>query len=183
MANNNLIVDGFDDEKNDDLQITLETIPTIESGCLITLKGMIDTYNSSFFQSQITKVITAGYINIVFKCTYLEYIASTGLGNFTNLLKLIKAVNGDFVIADVQPKIEEYFSLLGFSQFFTLRPTITEAIDYFLQKTNPLSSVFPRVGSCPFCKKSLKFEKPAKVRCPACSSIIIIKDDGTAVLS
>ena len=123
MADNNSIVANFDDEKNDDLQITLETIPTIESGCLITLKGMIDTYNSSFFQSQITKVITAGYINIVFKCTYLDYIASTGLGNFTNLRKLIKAVNGDFVIADVQPKIEEESS---FSEIEVLEASLPD---------------------------------------------------------
>ena len=83
MADNNSIVANFDDEKNDDLQITLETIPTIESGCLITLKGMIDTYNSSFFQSQITKVITAGYINIVFKCTYLALVSSVSVFNLT----------------------------------------------------------------------------------------------------
>lgn len=182
MEENNSIVPGFDDEKNDDLTIKLEKIPTIQNGCLVSLSGIIDTYNSSYFQSKITKLITAGYINIIFKCTYLNYIASTGLGIFTNLLKLIRAVNGDFVIADIQPKIEEYFTLLGFSQFFNLKTSVVEAVDYFLKKADPTNSIFPKLGNCPYCKKMLKFEKPTKVLCPSCSSIVIIKEDGNAVL-
>ena len=102
--------------------------------------------------------------------------------NFTNLLKLIRAVNGDFVIADIQPKIEEYFSLLGFSQFFNLKPSVVEAVDYFLKKADPANSIFPKLGNCPYCKKMLRFEKPTKVLCPSCSSIVIIKEDGNAVL-
>ena len=182
MEENNSIVPGFDDDKNDDLTIKLERIPTIQNSCLVSLSGIIDTYNSSFFQSQITKIITAGYVNIIFKCTYLNYIASTGLGNFTNLLKLIRAVNGDFVIADIQPKIEEYFSLLGFSQFFNLKPSVVEAVDYFLKKADPANSIFPKLGNFRYFKNMLRFEKPTKVLCPSCSSIVIIKEDGNAVL-
>ena len=181
MDSNNTIVPGFDDEQNDDLKISLQKIPTVKNGCLVTLTGIIDTYNSSFFQNQITKVITAGYINIIFKCTFLDYIASTGLGNFTNILKIIRSVGGDFVISDIQPKIEEYFTLLGFSQFFVLRQNTQLAIDYFINKDRPGGAIFPKLSTCPVCKKTLKLEKACKVMCPSCSYILIITDTGDVI--
>lgn len=182
MDDNNAVVPGFDDDKNDDLTITLNKINTIKNGCLITLSGNIDTYNSPFFQNQITKVITAGYVNIIFKCTYLNYLSSTGLGAFTNLLKIVRVMNGDIVIADIQPKIQEYFDLLGFSQFFTLKTTLQEAAEYLNKEIVPDIQVFPKITTCPACKKSIKVTHACKVRCPGCASILKISDDGSIYL-
>ena len=62
MESNNSIVSGFDNDKDDSLKITLHKIPGVENSCMVVLEGYIDTYNSSFFQKQLTKVIGAGFL-------------------------------------------------------------------------------------------------------------------------
>ena len=54
VANNNSIITGFDDEKDDSLKIMLEKADSIPNGIFIYLNGYIDTYNSNFFQKKIT---------------------------------------------------------------------------------------------------------------------------------
>ena len=66
MESNNSLVSGFDNDKDDSLKITLRKIPGVQDGVLVILEGYIDTYNSSFFQKQLTKVINAGFSNILF---------------------------------------------------------------------------------------------------------------------
>ena len=62
MSNNN-IVPGFNDEKDDSLRINLEKVPEVENCLTIYLIGYIDTYNSSFFQKRIARVVEAGYVS------------------------------------------------------------------------------------------------------------------------
>jgi hypothetical protein len=87
-------------------------------------------------------------------------------------------MSGDIVLADVQPKIKEYFDLLGFSQFFILKPTLQEAAAYLNNETMPDVQVFPRLGICPACKKPFKVTHACKIRCPSCAVILKISDDG-----
>ena len=131
MDNNNAIVPGFDNEKDDSLTISLRKADSINKGIFVYLSGYIDTYNSSFFQKQISKVIDAGYINLVFNCSSLNYVSSTGIGSFTVFLKVVKPKGGDVVLLEIQPKVYEVFQLLGFSQFFNIKSSADEAIAYF----------------------------------------------------
>ena len=72
MTSNNNIVPGFDEERDDSLKISLEKIDSVQNGLRIYLNGYIDTYNSNFFQKKITKVVEAGYINLIFNCSALN---------------------------------------------------------------------------------------------------------------
>ena len=65
---------------------------------MIILNGYIDTYNSVYFQKQIGKVVATGFVNLIFNCSNLNYVSSTGIGSFTSFLKLVKAKNGDIYI-------------------------------------------------------------------------------------
>ena len=56
MANND-IVPGFDDEKDESLQIQLEKVAGLEGCLVLSLSGYIDTYNSNYFQKRIAKAI------------------------------------------------------------------------------------------------------------------------------
>ena len=80
MESNNSIVSGFDSDKDDSLKITLHKIPGVQNGCMVVLDGYIDTYNSSFFQKQLTKVIGAGYFNGKGKGRRYYSVRSTGEG-------------------------------------------------------------------------------------------------------
>jgi len=182
MANND-IVPGFDDEKDDSLKITLQRVTETEKCLVLTLTGYIDTYNSNFFQKRVSKAIDGGYIKLVFQCSGLNYVSSTGIGSFTTFLKAVKPKGGDLVLLDIQPKVYEVFQLLGFSQFFNIRDNFDDAVAFFqagAQSEKP--SVFPKVISCPICSKKLRAIKTGRFRCSECKTILSIDETGQVLL-
>ena len=177
MMNNNTIVPGFDDEHDESLKITLEKAESIPNGVFIYLNGHIDTYNSTFFQKKITKIVESGFINLVFNCSTLNYVSSTGIGSFTSFLKLLKPKGGDIVLLEIQPKVYEVFQLLGFSQFFNTKNSSEEAIQFFQNGTTIGDSIFPKVFGCPVCKKQLRATRAGRFRCSGCKSIIAVSEN------
>ena len=182
MVSNNTLVPGFNDEKDDSLKISLEKIDALKSGLCIYLNGYIDTYNSNFFQKKIQKVVDSGYLNLIFNCSSLNYVSSTGIGSFTAFLKMVKPQGGDIVLLDIQPKVSEVFQLLGFSQFFNIKDTLENAIAFFKSGAPATSSVFPKVFACPVCTKRLRATRAGRFRCSECKSILAIDVQGTITL-
>ena len=170
MSNNNDLVPGFNDEKDDSLKISLEKINDVDNGLVIFLNGYIDTYNSSFFQKRISKVVESGFVNLIFNCSALNYVSSTGIGSFTAFLKLI------------QPKVYEVFQLLGFYQFFNIKDSLPDAINFFKQGAPVAESIFPKIFSCPVCSKRLKATRAGRFRCSECKSILAIDQHGQVFL-
>ncbi len=181
--NNNDIVSGFDDEKDDSLKIRLQKIDNVD-GCLVLyLTGYIDTYNSNFFQKRVTKAVEGGYTKLIFNCGGLNYVSSTGIGSFTAFLKAVKPRGGDLVLLEIQPKVYEVFQLLGFSQFFNIKDNLNEAIDFF-GTTAPSggTDIFPKIFQCPICSKKLKATKSGRFRCSECKTILAIDNTGQVFL-
>ena len=182
MANNDIVA-GFDDEKDDSLKIRIERIDEAPRCLLLILTGYIDTYNSNFFQKRIQKAIESGFVRLIFQCSGLNYVSSTGIGSFTTFLKAVKPQGGDLVLLDIQPKVYEVFQLLGFSQFFNIRDSLEESIVFFnTEQPQERPSVFPKIVSCPICYKKLKAVKPGRFRCSECKSILAIDDSGQVLL-
>lgn len=181
MSNNN-IVSGFNDEKDDSLRINLEKVPEVENCLTIYLIGYIDTYNSSFFQKRIARVVEAGYVNLIFNCASLNYVSSTGIGSFTAFLKMVKPKGGDVVLLEIQPKVYEVFQLLGFSQFFNIKDSMGDAVNFFKNGAQVEESVFPKIFSCPVCSKRLKATRSGRFRCSECKSILAIDQQGSVFL-
>ena len=53
---------------------------------------------------------------------------------------MLKPRGGDLVLLEIQPKVNEVFQLLGFSQFFAIKKSLEEAVDFFkneAKKDNP----------------------------------------------
>ena len=179
---NNELVPGFDDEKDDSLKMTLEKMSEVDNCLMVILNGYIDTYNSVYFQKQIGKVVGAGFVNLIFNCSSLNYVSSTGIGSFTAFLKLVKPKGGDIVLLMVQPKVYEVFQLLGFSQFFNIKESLADSTDYFKRGAATTSSIFPKVFACPVCSKKLKATKSGRFRCSDCKSILAIDQQGQVFL-
>ena len=180
MEGNNSVVPGFDDEKDDSLSFRLMPISSVQGGCVIGLGGFIDTYNSTFFQKQVTKLVNANYVNLVFDCSNLTAIASTGFGVLTNLLKLVHVSNGEIVLAALQPSIMETIELLGFAHFFKIASNLESALTCFGNNSANYSvGVFPRMLNCPSCQKSLRAQHAGRFRCINCKTIIVISQDGS----
>ncbi len=182
MSLNNNIVAGFDDEKDDSLKINLESISDTDNCIILFLNGYIDTYNSSFFQKAVSKVVSAGYVNLIFNCAGLNYVSSTGIGAFTAFLKMVKPKGGDVVLLEIQPKVYEVFQLLGFSQFFNIKESRDIAIAYFKRDVQAPIGVFPKTFSCPMCSKKLRVGKAGRFRCSECKTILAINEQGSVSL-
>ncbi len=182
MAINNNLVPGFDDEKDDSLKISLEKPAGVDKCIILYLNGYIDTYNSSFFQKRVAKVVDAGYVNLIFNCATLNYVSSTGIGSFTAFLKMVKPKGGDIVLLEIQAKVHEVFQLLGFSQFFNIKESTDAALSFFQQETVVTVGVFPKTFSCPLCSKKLKATRAGRFRCSECKTILAIDDQGQVFL-
>ena len=182
MINSNNLVPGFNEEKDDSLKISLEKVDGVPNGLCIYLNGYIDTYNSNFFQKKIQKVVEAGFINLIFNCSSLNYVSSTGIGSFTAFLKMVKPKGGDIVLLEIQPKVYEVFQLLGFSQFFNIKDTTEDAVSLFKNGAPVVDSVFPKVFACPVCTKRLRATRSGRFRCSECKSILAIDAQGNVSL-
>ena len=181
--NNNEIVPGFDDEKDDSLKIRLQKFDNVDNCLALYLTGYIDTYNSNYFQKRVNKSIEAGFIKLIFHCGGLNYVSSTGIGSFTAFLKAVKPRGGDLVLLEIQPKVYEVFQLLGFSQFFNIKDSLDEAVAFFEQKGNTgTGAVFPKIFKCPICSKKLKASKSGRFRCSECKTILAIDNNGQVFL-
>lgn len=165
----------------DSLRIYLEKDNSDPSFLVMSLKGFLDTYNSADFQREVNKIIESGFIKILFNCSELNYVSSTGIGAFTAFLKTLKQKSGDMVLVYLQPKVFEVFQLLGFSKFFNISPNIEEA-KQILKGQKKEESVpqgnFPKIFKCPICKKTLKAVKPGRFRCSECKTILNVDNDG-----
>lgn len=167
----------------DSLRIQLEKDDADSSLIILNLKGFLDTYNSADFQREVNKLIEGGYNKILFNCSELNYVSSTGIGAFTSFLKTVKQKNGDLVLAYLQPKVYEVFQLLGFSKFFNISNSIADAKQIFTgNKKREEATNFPKIFKCPICKKTLKASKSGRFRCSECKTILNVDDDGHVYL-
>lgn len=184
MSDNNSIVNGFDEEKDDSLKIRLQKPEKAENCLVLYLTGYIDTYNSNLFQKRVNKAIEAGFNRLIFHCGALNYVSSTGIGSFTAFLKAVKPRGGDLVLLEIQPKVYEVFQLLGFSQFFNIKDTLDDAVEFFTSdSTEPATkTVFPKIFRCPICSKKLKATKAGRFRCSECKTILAIDEAGQVFL-
>jgi anti-anti-sigma factor len=181
VLENNALISGFDEEKDESLRIKLEKIPMVEKSIKIYLAGYIDTYNSSFFQKRIAKIINGGYCNLLFCCAELTYVSSTGIGSFTMFLKMVKKLGGNIVLMEIRPKVLEVFQLLGFAQFFNIKTNMSEALSFF-KNGHSVTTVFPKIFSCPVCTKKLKATRSGRFRCGECKSILTVDNRGKVFL-
>jgi anti-anti-sigma factor len=180
---NNEIISGFDDEKDENLTIKLQTTEGLEDCLVLFLNGYIDTYNSNYFQKRVAKVIESGFIRLIFHCGALSYVSSAGVGSFTAFLKSVKPRGGDLVLLEIQPKVYEVFQLLGFSQFFNIRDNLEDALDFFKEGSSAEpGALFPKVFNCPVCSRKLKALKPGRFRCSECKSILAVDNAGRVFL-
>jgi anti-sigma B factor antagonist len=168
----------------DSLRMQLQKDPQHQDMITLNLKGFLDTYNSADFQREVNKLIDGGFTKIMFNCSELNYVSSTGIGAFTSFLKSVKQKKGDLVLSFLQPKVFEVFQLLGFSKFFNITTSIDEAkkILFGERKEEEVKTVFPKIFKCPICKKTLKAMRNGRFRCSECKTILNIDEEGHVFL-
>ncbi len=192
---NNLIIPGFDGDTTEGLKISLQISKEEADVIIINLNGYIDTYNSANFQKKVEKIIHENFTKIIFECRHLRYISSTAIGVFASILNLLESKEGDFVLTYVSEKVLEILKILGFDNFFRIRPTIAEAHNHLrnLRQKSSSSShqadypvdnlVFPVSFKCPICSRNLRVQKAGKYKCSSCKTALRVTESASVSLA
>jgi anti-sigma B factor antagonist len=145
---------------------------TLENGKLIVvLKGVIDTYNSNLCMAamvglaelELSKIIVIDLLGI-------NYVSSTGIGQFLEIQKSCAKHHTDLYFLRAQDKVKDVFKLLGFEQFLNFISSVADI--------GGKSSVFPLAFQCPHCEMKLRAPKAGKFRCSNCKEVITVSADG-----
>jgi anti-anti-sigma factor len=172
---------GLKLDHNPDLKLTLEETG-INGAVIIRLGGLIDNFNSEFLRLQASRVIDAGYQNIIIDASGTLYMSSTGIGAFTYLLKQVRQKRGSMIIFGMPAKIFDVFKLLGFSTFFQFCSSREEAIS-LLGVNKLMTPVFPIIITCPACGRRLKAVQAGRFRCSSCRVVIRVISTGDVTLA
>jgi len=104
------------------------TIEKTTDFIVVNINGRIDTTNFNEFEKQISEVFVKGKKNLVFDCTGLSYISSSGLRVFLITQKKLMATKGKLHLCCMQPTIKEIFDISGFSTIFKIFDTKENAL-------------------------------------------------------
>jgi len=143
----------------------------------LQLTGYIDSYNTHKFRAEIMKVVSLGFVKLLFDLSQVSYISSMGVGDLVGIHKKVRECRGNIALLNPQRKVEEIFDLLGFATFLNvMHATKEEVLDsLFANATLPQKS-FPYVFKCPICDKRLLVKRPGVFRCPECRTVLGITD-------
>lgn len=100
-----------------------------EEFTILTITGRVDTINSPLFEEEIEKVFASGEKDLVFDCSGIDYISSSGLRIFLIAWKRAMAMKGSLGVCCLQPAVREIFDISGFSAIFTIFDTRDAALE------------------------------------------------------
>lgn len=168
---NNELVSGFDDIQMNECEMSLTHRDDV---LIIRMTGQLNTYNSTPFQKKTHLILSTSFRKLIFNLSGINYVSSTGIGAFTQILKEFSKDSkpGIITLAEIQPKVYEVFQLLGFTTFFRIFDTADSAVAHF--QNHQEISMFPKILNCPLCNIKLKALKSGKFRCSKCRSILVI---------
>jgi anti-anti-sigma factor len=104
------------------------TTEKINGFSVLKIEGRIDTTNFNDFETEINLLFNSGEKNIVFNCSGLNYISSSGLRVFLITQKKSISLSGKLHLCCLQPTIKEIFDISGFSTIFNIFDTQEEAL-------------------------------------------------------
>lgn len=98
---------------------------------ILTLTGRLDTTTSPLFEEEIEKIFKEGEKKLIFDCSGLNYISSSGLRVFLIAQKRVILIRGILSLCCMQPAIREIFVISGFSTIFRIYDTREEAFEKY----------------------------------------------------
>jgi len=96
---------------------------------VLKIKGRIDTINSKDLEDEVNRIFDSGEKNLIFNCSEMNYISSSGLRVFLVVQKRAISLQGKLYLCNMQPAIKEIFVISGFSNLFRIFDTQEEALE------------------------------------------------------
>ncbi len=93
-------------------------IQEIDDKMVVMLKGELDTSAAAEVESKLSALFDNESKDVVFDCTELDYIASSGLRIILGILKKSKASGHTVTMKNVNDDIMNVFKMTGFNNLF-----------------------------------------------------------------
>jgi len=108
------------------MELILKEINTVT---VIELPESLDYDTEEEFVETINLLFKAEKYVFVLDFTNLEYISSSCLGRLYRLSKTARNAGGRVLIANMSPKIQNIFELIGLNEFFEIYSSVEKAIN------------------------------------------------------
>ena len=96
-------------------------IKEFDGGMKAILNGRLDTPAAVKAQQEIGPLLENADKQIIFDCTNLEYISSSGLRLFLTIRKEASVKGGKIIIENINDEIRKVFMMTGFFNLFEIR--------------------------------------------------------------
>ena len=87
---------------------------------IVVIKGRVDTITASDLETTVSQVWSTPAITLVFDCTEMEYISSSGLRVILKAHKQVTAECGKFIMRNLNREVRSVIDLTGFSRILTI---------------------------------------------------------------
>ena len=87
---------------------------------IAVIEGRVDTVTSSDLEKAISQVWAQPSITLVFDCTKMEYISSSGLRVVLKAHKQVTACGGKFILRNLTSEVRSVMDLTGFSRILII---------------------------------------------------------------
>ena len=85
----------------------------------LRLNGELDVASAPQLRDTVVQLVSEGRTNIVFDCSKLDFVDSTGLGVFIGTRARALAANGTVALAGVSPALQRLLAVTGIDGLFT----------------------------------------------------------------
>jgi len=95
---------------------------------LLRLKGKINSLTSAELDTELTRKIQNGHVNLILDFAHIDFVSSLGLRVLLVAQNRVSHKNGNIHLLNVQDKIKEIFDIAGFSKLFGFSNDEAEAV-------------------------------------------------------
>jgi anti-anti-sigma factor len=95
---------------------------------IVSVNGRLDAVSSPDFDKEISQLMDAGELTLVFDLNELQYISSAGLRSFLMIAKKIKSTSGKIALASLQDIVKQVFEVSGFNQILPVFDSVDKAL-------------------------------------------------------
>ena len=115
------------DNKMDEIKISLDTAGNESQIAVVRVDGVIDTMTSSELEKVMNKLMEQSRFNIIIDLGGVDYISSAGWGIFISNIREIRQNSGDLKLARMIPNVYEIYELLEFDSILQAFENIEKA--------------------------------------------------------
>ena len=110
------------------MEISVKPLKLVD---IVSVTGRVDSATAPEFDNALKGLLERGRKKIVLECSKLDYVSSAGLRAMLSTLKAAKNGGGNLVLVNVNERIRDTLTLVGFQSLFMQFNDIVDAVDAF----------------------------------------------------